>query len=455
LTGCVLVIALLFGGGTSQGLWSDAAVQLASLPLLVVAVWGLLRGRAGPRSAWIVLLLFIALVLPVLQLVPMPPDWWNQLPGRGPIAAAYADIGIALPWLPLSLTPSATERSLLSLLPAAAIFLAIIQIGHAHRRRLILLVMAFVLADAVIGVLQMMNGPTSRLYFYEVTNSESAVGFFANRNHNAALLYCAIPLAAAWGLGLSRAHRGRRIAGLFLVGLVVIAAVASLAITSSRTGIALGLVAGLACIVLAAAHRGPRRRTRVLIAVGGNVLALLLAFQFGFAALAERLEHSDVIDDIRWPVAKVTIDAAKIYSPAGTGFGSFVPIFQSEEPLTLLNTFYINHAHDDWLELWLDGGLPAVTLAAAFVLWFLVAGVRAWRGRRLSSDAASLSRAASVVILLLLLHSALDYPLRTTALMVLFGLCGGMLIAPRDAIVASSERERAAYGLALQPAGLS
>lgn len=441
VAGCVLLMTLLLGGGTSQGFWSDAAVQLASLPLIGLAAGRLFRHGAAPTSGWAIALLVGILVLPLLQLIPLRPDWWVQLPGRAQIASAYDAVGLARPWLPVSLTPAATLRSALSLLPATAMFLAVIQLNERERWWLTFVLLLVVVASVVVDFLQVMRGPDSPLYFYTITNKGSAVGFFANRNHNAALLYCAIPLAVAWGLGMSRAATAQFRVGMFLVGVVVVGAVLGLAIAGSRAGLVLGLAAGLSCIVLAAAHRSRRwRRTRVLIAIGGNVLALLLAFQFGFVALATRLEHSELIDDIRWPVAKVTLDTARAYDPVGTGFGSFVPVFQSEEPRNLLATYYINHAHNDWLELWLDGGIPALVLAGLFFLWFVGSSFRVWLARRISAQSATMGRAGSVLILLLLLHSVVDYPLRTTALMVIFAFCAGLMLVPSDSLTAS-ERE--------------
>ena len=50
------------------------------------------------------------------------------------------------------------------------------------------------------GLLQIAQGQQSDLRFFEITNPEDAVGFFANRNHFAALLYCLIPFVVAWTL---------------------------------------------------------------------------------------------------------------------------------------------------------------------------------------------------------------------------------------------------------------
>lgn len=426
----VVLSALILGGGTTQGLWSDALVQLASLPLLAIGLRAFLLS-APPGSVWPTAILAACVLLPILQLIPLPPEWWAKLPGREPVGAAYDAVGMARPWLPLSLTPAETWRSALSLLPAAAVFLATVNLAHEDRRRLVLLILVVVLLSIMVDVLQVIGG---HLYFYEITNFGSAVGFFANRNHNAAFLYSAIPLATAWGLNLARRQpQGLRL-GMLVVGLVAAGTALGLALTASRAGVVLGLVAGVVTIALVAKHGdGRRTRRRLAIAVGGNLAALLLAFQFGFVALAGRVQHSELFDDIRLPVARITIGAAKTYSPVGSGFGSFVPIYQAREPLRMLAATYVNRAHDDWLELWLNGGVPAVALAAAFLLWFGRSASRVWLARSplgMSAAAADFARAGSVVILLLLLHSIVDYPLRTTALMVIFACGAAFLIAP-------------------------
>jgi O-Antigen ligase len=430
----IVVLTLALGGGTTQGLWSDALLQLASLPLLAFALRAFFL-EAPPGSGWPTALLAACVMLPILQLIPLPPEWWVKLPGREPIGAAYDAVGMARPWLPLSLTPAATWRSALSLLPAVAVFLATVNLVYEDRRRLVLLILVIVLLSVLVDILQIIGG---HLYFYEITNFGSAVGFFANRNHNAAFLYSAIPLAAAWGLNLPGRRPQQLRLGMLIVGLVAAGAALSLALTASRAGIVLGLVAGIVTVALVARHGdGRRQKTRLLIAVGSNLAALILAFQFGFVTLSERVQHSELIEDMRVPVASITIKAAETYSPVGSGLGSFVPIFQEREPLSLLASTYVNHAHDDWLELWLDGGVPALALAGAFLLWFARSTLRVWLARvplRMPVASADFARAGSVVILLLLLHSIVDYPLRTTTLMVLFACCSALLIAPPQSL---------------------
>ena len=192
---------MLFGGAGGYG-WSDAIVQLAALPLLAWALFKLTPSLLGRDGQWAIVLLCAIIAWPLLQLIPMPPSVWSGLPGRGEIASAYEAAGMTLPWLPISLYPTATWLGLLSLVPATAVFLAMLSLERHSRRVLILVIFIVIFASAVLDMLQIMGGEESPLRFYAVTNPGRAVGFFANSNHNAAFLYSAIPFVTAYAIGL-------------------------------------------------------------------------------------------------------------------------------------------------------------------------------------------------------------------------------------------------------------
>jgi O-antigen ligase len=431
-TSFVVVLAMLFGGGGNQG-WSDALVQLAALPLLAWAVFKLNPSQLGRGGQWAIALLCAVPALPLLQLVPMPPSLWGGLPGRGEIASAYEAAGMALPWLPISLDPSATWLAVLSLLPATAIFLAMLSLEPRSRRFLILLLFVIVLASVVLDLLQTMGGEGSPLRFYASTNRDRAVGFFANANHSAAFLYSAIPFAIAWAVGLVLDHRRNRAIGLVSLVLLILMIIIGVTVTRSRAGMVLLVVASLSGVLLAWRHDRSQSGRRLLgFAIAANVVALLVAFQFGFVGFMQRVERSGIAE-MRWPVAQVTSQAAIANLPFGSGLGTFVPIYERFEPRTLMQDYYVNHAHNDWLELSLTGGAPAIILVLGFLAWFGVASFRLWRSGESEAPVLDLvlAQAASIVIVLLLLHSVVDYPLRTPTLSVLFAIACAFLIPLR------------------------
>jgi O-antigen ligase len=90
---------------------------------------------------------------------------------------------------------------------------------------------------------------------------------------------------------------------------------------------------------------------------------------------------------------------------------------------------FINRAHNDYLEWSLEGGIFSIGLLGAFVLIFGQACKTVFGG---SEGAANfdrvLARMSILIIALLLVHSVVDYPLRTTAMMVVFSLVCGILV---------------------------
>jgi O-antigen ligase len=199
----------------------------------------------------------------------------------------------------------------------------------------------------------------------------------------------------------------------------------------SRAGIALAFVAGLSGLLLAWRHKRDGSGRRLLrFAIGANVVALLLAFQFGFVGFMQRAEHAEGMEELRWPVAQITSKAAIANLPFGSGFGTFVPVYDKFAPRTLLAEAFVNHAHNDWLELWLTGGVPAIILILGFLLWFGVATFGLWSRGQPEAPVLdlALAQAASIVIVLLLLHSVVEFPLRTPTLSVLFAIVCGFLI---------------------------
>src|SRR5262249_15622182 len=105
-------------------------------------------------------------------------------------------------------------------------------------------------------------------------------------------------------------------------------------------------------------------------------------------------------------------------------------------PRTLLleRGFYVNHVHNDWLELWLTGGIPAIVLVVGFLVWLVAAMVRVWKSGEPEAPILdlALAQAASISIVLLLLHSAIEFPLRVTAVTVLFAIACAYLIPRRE-----------------------
>jgi O-antigen ligase len=457
----VMVSCLVLGGGTRPGFLSDAVIQLLAIPLLLIA----LRRLAGLPSLkgmrWALTLCLAIVLIPSLQLIPLPPSVWTALPGREPAIEAFALLARELPWMPLSLSPRATWLSLLSLLPPIAIFLATLLLGHGERRALSLIVVAFGVLSAFVGLAQVAEGPSSSLRFYEITNPSEAVGFFANRNHFAAALYAVLALAAAWAVeAASPPQPGRaRLDTRWIVPVVaslaaLVILVAAQAMARSRAGLGFtvaALVGATAIALLDRRNASGITPAKLLLATAAG--AVIYATQFTLYRILDRLAV-DPMTDSRVTVARLTSEAAQLYMPFGSGMGTFVPVYGLQEQAAdaVMDT-YINRAHNDFLELWLETGFVGLALAAAVLIWLASRSLRVWRRDAPGTDLdLSIARAATIAIALLAAHSLVDYPLRTAAMMAIAAFACGLLIAPpQGAPERLSRKERSVRGARAAP----
>jgi O-antigen ligase len=447
LAACIIILSVVLGGGTFQGLPSDAVVQLASLPLLGLA-GAMLVVKAIPSPAlWPLALAGGIAVLPLIQLIPLPPGVWTVLPGRHVMVETFEHAGIPLGWWPISLDPAATWRSFLALLPALAIFLAVLCTGYPARRRLILLLVGLGVVSVILGLVQLMQGTGSPLRFHAITNPHASVGFFANRNHYAALLYCVLPFAAAWTIEFAKRHHANRALGVGVGVSAVAALLLGIGMAQSRAGVVLGLGSLLfSLFLLNDPNRSGSRRQASFAIIAASLIGLVFVIHYALPGLLNRFEP-DVLEDYRFAILGIGRPAAEAFLPFGSGFGTFQAVYQLHDRPDALLSNYVNHAHNDWLELWIEAGWFAAAMAAAFLVWFGVASYRAWRPQShpLEFIDVGVSRAASISACLLLLSSLVDYPLRTTSLATVFALCCALLVRPIRADKGVPQRSRSRF----------
>ena len=286
-------------------------------------------------------------------------------------------------------------------------FLITLSLDRSERRAVAAGWIGAALAGLLIGLVQMTQADGGWAYPYSETSKGSLVGWFANRNHEATMLLALTPLAAVLAAGRGAS---RWIAGAFL--LIVLVAIGAV---RSRAGV---LLAGPVLILTAAVllrQPGFARRRSVWIAAGAVVVVSLLAVTT--LALTPILSRfgADTLPEFRYRAWPLIWSEAQLHLPFGSGLGSFDRVFRAIEPLSLVAPVYFNHAHNDFLELWLETGWFGAAAVIALAAWIGVAAWRAWRRRD-----SSLARAASVGVLVLAATSWVDYPLRTESLAVLF-----------------------------------
>jgi O-antigen ligase len=134
-------------------------------------------------------------------------------------------------------------------------------------------------------------------------------------------------------------------------------------------------------------------------------------------------------------ILKTSIDAASHLMPLGSGVGSFENIYRLYEDHERLdpNTI-VNHAHNDYVEIAMETGVPGLIVLALFLAWW---GIAVWRVWKNDVDG-PYARAAAVASAAILAHSVVDFPLRTAAISAFFAMCLGLLTLRRRPKAADS-----------------
>ena len=140
----------------------------------------------------------------------------------------------------------------------------------------------------------------------------------------------------------------------------------------------------------------------------------------------------DRVHELRHLISSTTWTLGGAQAPLGSGIGSFVEVFEQGAPRRLWLDAYVNHAHNEYAQWWIETGW---TGKAVLAVALGVLGVAAWRvirARGRNGDAL-LAGSYLVAIMAVLAHSWADYPLRTLALMATTAaLAGAMLGALAD-----------------------
>lgn len=422
--GAVFLILLgAFGGASRADELQQFFIRLAAIVTIAVALWP--ADPAAFRDARGALLgLGLLYVLLLVQLIPLPGPWWARMPGHDVyVSVAQRTDGVG--WRPWTIGPDATLNSLAALLPATAIALIALALDFRGRMTLARGTVGIACASAVLGLMQLAAGGTS-LHLFRITSESSAVGLFANRNHQAVLMACALPILAA--LTSIPTHQESSSNRHLLISLVAaLLLLMGLAATGSRMGLLLGSVGLIAAATIyLMTARGPGRSSRapmrLLVGTAGFGIAAILPISLlviRSGALARLM--SDPVDQTRAAAFAPMWKAALAFVPFGAGFGTFDPVYRRFEPDALLSTIYLNQAHNEPMQLAMEGGFFALALLLVFLLWWIGAAVQAIRPRE-SAPRRALAMAMAAATLILMLSSLVDYPLRTPLLSSLFAI---------------------------------
>lgn len=420
----ILVFAVAFGGGGSKYGMANLLVQLSALAALSIHRKAFFEfWNSAPLA--LKSLVMLTLALPAAYLIPLPQSVWSALPGRDLMLQSFELIE-AEGWASASVEPVRTLLALTAMITP----LALLTIGwSAPREKLITLgwiAVALALVNLLIGIPQVLSNSQIGVLYPENPMPGVLFGTFANRNSTGLFLVGALALAALLPLPprLARGELGVRI------GCIVLLLVAIL-LTRSRTALALALLplgAMALRMLLTRMNRGRAAKgsTRWWMAA---VPALIAVVGVGIVLTAAPGRIGDTVDrfasdreDARAYIWEDAAYAADRYWPVGSGTGTFDDVFQIDESLENMTPKRARRAHNDYLEVAIEAGLPGLVLIAA---WLVLLAWLAWRAR--GSHGRWIAWSGGLILATIALQSITDYPLRNQT-MLAFGAFALLLL---------------------------
>ena len=388
-----LLISLIIGGSATKSIYTDFILQILSIPFIIYMIYKIKIRQINP-IIWTILFIMISIF--IIQLFPIlsKDRIWSY---------ATRDVGRTLDSLAFFLT-------------CLAIFYFIYRQEEEGRARFCRFFLLGVGLNFVVAVLQFASaGAAIRIAGYPYTIRG---GFFANPNHFSALLYVSIPFFLL-------SFRNTRLN--FISYVMILAIIGFQFVVASAAGVLLSF----ACVLVSITWLSEWRILR-WGALGVACLFVIAALFFVPMVLDAELAN----DLNRRVFALNTLRAIGDYWALGSGFGTFTLIYPSYEGKTGIFDEVVNHAHNDYLELILEGGIMFVAVLVLFAMALLLKLIFGRIGNQ--------QKVALLGIVFLLLHSLVDFPLRTMAMAVTFSFLNGLYFAPirrslaRNTSVASS-----------------
>ncbi|MCP5002099.1 MAG: O-antigen ligase family protein [Hyphomicrobiales bacterium] len=388
LLGVTIIIALVFGGGTGTGLSTDMAIQLMAV---AASSFVCLRHMDRPIDRRVFWFLVLACLAIVLQILPVSTEQTRSTQGILPAD----DTLLVMEPISISLGLGRTIEVAGYFLTLCLFLTAVLKLRFEQVYGLIPFFLAGVVLNLTAGLIQ--YSYSGRAIVTDLFSYDLLAGFFVNVNHYSSLIFTSIPIAFVYFIETNR---------LFVLVAYIVAALLILLAAGSTAGVLIGFAITVLSIVILF----QRSRAGILVVLLGTII--LGIYSVGVWARLQVEEFNPGYGRLEF--ARTTLEGIRDNLPFGIGYGNFVIGYPSYEKSEMIFNTFVNHAHNEYLELVFEGGVIAAALLVIFFVFFL------WRV--LETIQLPLHKAATLAILFILVHSVVDYPLRTLGMAVPFTL---------------------------------
>jgi O-antigen ligase/tetratricopeptide (TPR) repeat protein len=417
--------------------------------LLLWAVRMLLEGQLTWKKSPVAVCLAGLFLLGIWQVTPLPRSWlaplspatarlYDQLlPAEPEVLSAGVErpSASAPPGSTLSLYPGVTRKELARLLAVFLVFAFVRNnlVSTAALMRLSIVALVNGAMLSLFALAQFFSAPPKTVYWIYPTLGQ-VFGPFINRNHFPYYVNMCIGL----GLGLLVSRGARRQSGsldaepsgsLLRVlhdpaSLWICAALglmmSSVALCRSRGGMLALVGAAVVCAILGRLRLGGSFRLGAGLLIGAVTLSLTCWFGLGLVKTRLDTFWSGEAFDNRMPLWMRSLPIAADYPLGGTGYGTYghvEPLYRTDVPPAEAALLY-DHAHNDYLEILIEAGVPGLVLVLLVVAVVYRLGYRTLGADR-GSSAAGLTLGALFAFTTVVLHSIGDFGMHVPAIALL------------------------------------
>jgi O-antigen ligase len=425
----------------SNRTWAVGLLLFCMLMLFASAAWswrhhpawlaGRLREFAVPLA---LVAAFVAWAM--IQCIPLPAAWVAALSPETALVRAAVLPGTAA--YPLSLDPLQTwGYAMAGWVYLGGLVLALLLVRNEDRleRLARTLVLSGVL-QALIGILLFSFHARYRLFFVDFVQ-DRVRGTFVYHNHMAGYMEMCLSVGiglmlAKLGGGSGRFAKAWKERGLSILQfvlspkmrlrLLLIVMVIALVLTRSRMGNTAFFAAMLAVgVLMLVTSRRTAPATVTLIASLIIIDVVVIGSWVGLEKVVERIQDTTLETEVgrkeesveqRTLVARQAQGLVRDFPVTGTGGSSFYNAYARYRSGEIGP--YFDHAHNDYVEIAADNGLPAMALLGLFVLLAAIKNVRVLIARR-NPLVRGMAFASLMAIVAIAIHSFVDFNLQATA----------------------------------------